>query len=294
MNPCLLSPPAGRRRFTLIELVTVLAIIMILASMLMPAVGKALRRARAVHCTNGCMAPWYEAIEAYADDHQDWYPCVTFWGLTDWLSPGTVGSWEASNLETFANYLDGANLKCPSRTEPRVSNSCRWPAYGGSGRDPIDYWLFFGMGNRTAAMGNWMPDGRVDFYWANAIAQGFGPVPRRNSTLRDGTPLMMDRMWTTDTVAWDNPSCDFSPNAYSCDLTPPSNPCGCGYYNGAIPGYMISNHNKSGEREGEGCGFMMLDGSTVYVLYDSGDRWDHYGYDYYNVFTVPREDVLDR
>jgi prepilin-type N-terminal cleavage/methylation domain-containing protein/prepilin-type processing-associated H-X9-DG protein len=57
-----------RRGFTLIELLVVIAIIMILAAMLMPALGRARHRARAMACVNNLRQLGY-AAQMYADDH---------------------------------------------------------------------------------------------------------------------------------------------------------------------------------------------------------------------------------
>ena len=73
----------GRRRFTLIEMLVVISIIMILASMLMPSLNRALRKARALTCY-GEFKVWYIALDGYASDYGEWYPGVTFWGMNDW------------------------------------------------------------------------------------------------------------------------------------------------------------------------------------------------------------------
>ena len=68
--------------FTLIELVTVLAIIMILASMLLPSFSVALRRARAVNC-NANLKNWAIALDSYAGDYNEYFPGLVFWGNND-------------------------------------------------------------------------------------------------------------------------------------------------------------------------------------------------------------------
>lgn len=62
-----------QRNFTLIELLVVIAIIAILASMLLPVLGRAKHRARLVLCMNN-MRQSIQGVTAYTTDHDEHFP----------------------------------------------------------------------------------------------------------------------------------------------------------------------------------------------------------------------------
>ena len=64
-----------KKTFTLIELLTVIAIIMILAGMLIPAVGKARNKAQMVHCL-GNQRQIMQAATIYANEWKQFLPCT--------------------------------------------------------------------------------------------------------------------------------------------------------------------------------------------------------------------------
>jgi len=84
----------GRRAFTLIELLLVVAVIAILAAMLLPALARAKDRARGVACMSN-LRQLGQAVFLYMDDYADTFPRY------------------AGNLPASQDYLNDFAVVCP-------------------------------------------------------------------------------------------------------------------------------------------------------------------------------------
>ena len=118
--------PCRNSRFTLIELLVVIAIIAILASMLLPALGKAREKAKSTACASK-LRNCHLFLSLYSDDWHDYYPSAL--ALT---ATGKSIYWTKLLVETNYAFVKDTTtdnvFSCSSW--PRGNSASSWNSYG--------------------------------------------------------------------------------------------------------------------------------------------------------------------
>lgn len=120
-----MSRPTFRRVFTLVELLIVIAVVAILASMLLPALNMARESGRRVLCV-GNQKQLHLGYLGYMSDHNDWLLCDVRWQAGDFVSPSRgvlptilpyLGARDLSKEALAANASLRRTLTCPSNPD---------------------------------------------------------------------------------------------------------------------------------------------------------------------------------
>lgn len=105
--------PRHYRAFTLIELLTVIAIIGVLAGLLLPTLGRARAKARQSACVSN-LHQLGLAVNLYADDYRHHLPVAALQPSTDTSGLPAI----ATLLRPYLGAKHTGALRCPADTEP--------------------------------------------------------------------------------------------------------------------------------------------------------------------------------
>ena len=139
-----------KNSFTLIELLVVIAIIAILASMLLPALGKAREKGKQIHCASN-LKQMGTASSMYSGDNNDFYVAMSGAEFKNCLPSGTAYWWEVCGCwyQSLYPYV-GKNVKvfvCTSTPPDEVRSSKTWEFFPSTGTQ-ITYTSTYGWGGR--------------------------------------------------------------------------------------------------------------------------------------------------
>jgi prepilin-type processing-associated H-X9-DG protein/prepilin-type N-terminal cleavage/methylation domain-containing protein len=144
-TPQVPTPVLGQKLFTLIELLIVISIIAILASLLLPALKTAKEQAQAIKCASNLKQIGL-IFRIYADDYKDFFPITGafegkghvgeqwFWILQPysnttkiWLCPSDNNPWRRYVGNPYCSYGANAAIR-PTFTDSKKMDNVRYPS----------------------------------------------------------------------------------------------------------------------------------------------------------------------
>ncbi|MDY0356806.1 MAG: type II secretion system protein [Sedimentisphaerales bacterium] len=209
--------------FTLIELLVVIAVIALLMAILIPALQRARKQARAVVCRSN-LRQWAMTLAAYTQDYEGRLPSDTHGWVALWLLRGTfIGAMDPNaNHGALHGFHTRAIALCPMAARPRPPD----PNRGGFNitvMTPTMLWRITGEnGTSTAAWQILTPEPRFlgSYGYNTALFTGFRTEARGNYEIRDLNTFTL-REHASIPVLLD--SIDPWPNLRLADSTRPNN-----------------------------------------------------------------------
>ncbi len=198
---------AGRSAFTLVELLVVVSIITILASLLLPALSQARDRAKEIACAN-TKKQLALAVVLYAGDYSEWVPASTYYtGTPAWRYLAQPLGYLPSTNSFFGAVCASSNVK-PASIVSGITigyNYCLSSKYGvpirykvGSFRHPQEIGLWACTKGPPSLWGG--SDGEWAWYDQNHF--GYRHAQRTNASFLDGHARSFTQLEITTLPNW--------------------------------------------------------------------------------------------